>query len=369
MLKVVYIPTLTSGVCHWRIESYAQELLKFFPEASVHVNYMPGFKEKIAWDKICLGFGDTSKQIQEQLESCFQVFDVIIFQKIQYKEALALLEKYKEMYPETKIIAEIDDSVGHVGPSNPHFFQFADHHKWAAQHCIMSDGIITSTEYLAKSLAEFNDNIHVAPNCINTKIWEFLSPELPTGGPARIGYVGAGSHDEDLKIAYKAMLPLLDSGDFKFIIRYGGFRPKWLKKHKAIDFKRVAWTMDKYPQKLADLNLELALAPIRDTEFNRCKSNLKWIEWSSLGVPLLASRVEPYDKTVGSIYLTSNDVNDWTTFIKGLSPHLRTNPEAMRRILQRENRENYNINNETRKLIDWLKTVKVAEKADERITR
>ena len=48
-----------------------------------------------------------------------------------------------------------------------------------------------------------------------------------------------------------------------------------------------------YPHKLADLDLDFALAPLVDNEFNRCKSNIKWLETSAVGVPLLASRIDP----------------------------------------------------------------------------
>lgn len=353
-MKVVYIPTLTEGICQWRIENYAIEMLKLHPEVSVHVNYMPGFQEGIAWDKICLGFDETSEKIQDRLESCFRIFDVVIFQKIQYKEALALLEKYKEMYPDVLVVAEVDDSVGHVGPSNPHFFQFADHHKWSAQHCVMSDAIIASTPYLGKSLEKFCDNIHISPNCINPETWKFKRVFKPKDDKMiRVGYVGAASHDEDLLIAYKGMLPLLDTNKYKFVIRYGGFRPKWLKKHRNIDFKRVSWRLDVYPQKLADLTLDLALAPLRDTEFNRCKSNLKWVEWSSIGVPLLASDVEPYRNTEGHIVLIENSTDAWTA---GITTAYKVKGKKN---LKKQCYKYHNITEEVRKLVDWLVAAKL----------
>lgn len=367
-MKIVYIPTLNPGVIHWRIENYAQEMLNLHPEVSVHVNYMPGFQEQVAWDKICLGYGDVSKQIQQQLESCFRKYDVIIVQKIQYAEGLAVIQKYREMYPDVKIIAEMDDSVGHVDSSNPHYLQFAKHHKWAAEHCQISDGIICSTRYLKESLLKFNKTIHVAPNCINTDLWKFKLKKKK-GKEIRIGYVGAGSHEHDMKIAYKAILPLLDDHNIKFIIRYGNVRPKWLKRHKKIDFKAVAWKLDKYPQELANLTLDLALAPIRDTEFNRCKSNLKYIEWASLGVPLLASFVQPYAHTNGNIHLVTNSVTSWRQYILDLLPFIKNITTKEKQELANHSLKTYNMAIEAKRVVDWLETVKVAENAKERIIR
>jgi len=352
-MKIVYVPTLNVGVCYWRIENYALELLKLHPATKVHVAYMPGHQEQLAWDKLCIGFDDTSKDIQMRLESCFKTFDVVIFQKIQYPEALALIEQYQLEFPDVLVLAEVDDSIGHVGPSNPHLAKFAEHHRWAAEQCARADGVITSTDYLKKTIGRFNDHVHVAPNCINWDVWKYKRKKQKPSSQVRIGYVGAAAHDEDLMIAYKAILPLLTDHNIKFVIRYGGFRPDWLKRHDLIDFKRVAWHLNEYPQKLVDMNLNLAVAPLRDTEFNRCKSNLKWVEWSSVGVPLLASKVAPYKGTKGSIHLVSNSVTDWTSYIVGLLPHLRNNLDLDKDLIE-ENKNNYNLEREARGLVDWL---------------
>ncbi|GAI86189.1 unnamed protein product, partial [marine sediment metagenome] len=174
-------------------------------------------------------------------------------------------------------------------------------------------GIICATQYLAKEIKKFNTNTHVAPNCINKIQWNVknnkISKELDI---FRLGYVGAAGHDNDLKLIYKSVLKILkENHDIRFIVRSGGFKPTWFKDHPQIDFKCVGWALSEYPQKIKDLNIDLAVAPIRDTTFNRCKSNLKWIEWSSMGVPLLASDVEPYKNTKGTIFLTSNDEFQW----------------------------------------------------------
>jgi glycosyltransferase involved in cell wall biosynthesis len=44
-----------------------------------------------------------------------------------------------------------------------------------------------------------------------------------------------------------------------------------------------------WPSKLSSLRLDIGLAPLRDTEFNRCKSNIKWMEYSMVGVPSVCS--------------------------------------------------------------------------------
>lgn len=357
MLKVLYIPTLSKTVGFWRIESYAEEMLNFPDEVAVHIMFMPGTDQNLAWDKLCVGYEDTSKEIQEFLRGMFRTYDVLIFQKIQHKEGVALLTKYREEYPEVTVLAEVDDVIGFIGPSNPHIHKFRALYQWSAEHCSIADGIITSTEALKKDMTKLNENIYVAPNCIAPQRW---TPKLQKNKTQkfRIGYVGAGAHDEDLIIAYKGLKPLLDANTgLSWTIRYGGYRPQWLKHHPRIDFKSVSWNLSEYPQRLADLKLDLAVAPLRDTYFNRCKSNLKWIEWSSLGIPLVASDVEPYSNTKGSIHLVSNDPKEWTDYIGVLikEKKLLNNSDV---ILLNECFTNYNINTETKNLIEWIKKLR-----------
>ena len=49
-----------------------------------------------------------------------------------------------------------------------------------------------------------------------------------------------------------------------------------------------------YPERLRQLELNVMVAPCIDNEFNRCKSNIKWLEACALGIPLLASDIAAY---------------------------------------------------------------------------
>jgi len=52
--------------------------------------------------------------------------------------------------------------------------------------------------------------------------------------------------------------------------------------------------VDLYPAKLASLNLDLALAPLEDSFFNRCKSNVRLLEYGACGYPVICSNLEAY---------------------------------------------------------------------------
>lgn len=53
-----------------------------------------------------------------------------------------------------------------------------------------------------------------------------------------------------------------------------------------------------YPSILENLQLQAIIAPIKDMEFNRCKSHIKYMECAALGVPLFASNYLPYNRVM-----------------------------------------------------------------------
>ena len=60
-----------------------------------------------------------------------------------------------------------------------------------------------------------------------------------------------------------------------------------------------------YPSKLENLQLQAIVAPIKDMEFNRCKSHIKYMECAALSVPLFASNYLPYNRVMPQSQLFS----------------------------------------------------------------
>ena len=61
-----------------------------------------------------------------------------------------------------------------------------------------------------------------------------------------------------------------------------------------------------YPSTIENLHLQAIVAPIKDMEFNRCKSPIKYLECCASGIPLYASNMLPYSKVMRPEFLFSN---------------------------------------------------------------
>ena len=70
-------------------------------------------------------------------------------------------------------------------------------------------------------------------------------------------------------------------------------------------------SFNQYPQALADLDLDLALAPLEEHPFNEAKSNLRLLEYGVMGWPVIASDIYPYQQDGAPVTLIPNDEAVW----------------------------------------------------------
>jgi spore maturation protein CgeB len=77
---------------------------------------------------------------------------------------------------------------------------------------------------------------------------------------------------------------------------------------------------------MMSMGWDIGLAPLLDIEFNRCKSHIKWMEYSMSKTPVLASRVYPYYEKIdnkdvivdGKTGFLFSDENEFKTKLKKL---------------------------------------------------
>jgi hypothetical protein len=114
------------------------------------------------------------------------------------------------------------------------------------------------------------------------------------------------------------LVPLIKKTANEFEWVFFGTKPPGLvdlvEFHEWKDFYEYAQAMD-------NIDADIALAPIADTEFNYAKSDLKLLEMSALGLPTICSAVGnkqgPYDLVPGACTVRNN-VDDWYAAIKAM---------------------------------------------------
>lgn len=303
-MNILWVMGGNSGTAYWRGFNFWQAAYRT-KKCGFHV---------LGWEKEINGMSPWQMDIADtmnqpmlfgQLYAAGREADAIVFQRCETRHALAAFFAMKDQFPTKPILSEIDDDIFDVAPYNPaaatlspgsHLTQIAiDQFK-------ASDGIIVSTPYLKDVYSEFNENIYVVPNSIDCQKWDNAPKKKKSG--IRIGWVGSGSHSKDLELLDKVFPAILERNkDAQFVI-CSYFQddlsalPEFLLNRKGVKIVNKWSPILKYPAHVAAQDFDIGLAPLVDNKFNRGKSNLRWLEYSALGIPCVASNVGHFAETV-----------------------------------------------------------------------
>ncbi len=166
------------------------------------------------------------------------------------------------------------------------------------QAVLEADVITVPTIELKKLLSPFNRNIVVLPNYLDDHLWYLKQPDdrSSAGEKTVIGYMGTHSHKPDVEMIVPALLEILNRYDRKVEISFWGTQPP----DEMRDLTQVNWnpwysySYQDFAEYFQTQRVDLFIAPLVDNVFNRCKSPLKFLEYSALGVCGIYSAIPPY---------------------------------------------------------------------------
>ncbi len=175
----------------------------------------------------------------------------------------------------------------------------------ALAHC---HRLVVPTEPLAAAYRGFIDDVRVVPNLLERQRWGHLEIRRRRAARPRVGWVGAQQHDGDLTILAPVMEALAGEVDWVMM----GMCPRALRPYVAEYYQPVVYRH--YPAQLAQLDLDLAVAPLEINAFNECKSDLRVLEYGAMGWPVIATDIPPY--AAQPITRVANDTEAWLAAIR-----------------------------------------------------
>lgn len=235
--------------------------------------------------------------------------DAIVFQRQTTDEQIASLERHRR-YTKTLKVFELDDLLIQLPGRSVHRTHLAadivDRLRRAVPLC---DRLVVSTEPLAEAYRGLSDDIRVAPNYVERSRWGHLRPLRRQAAKPRVGWIGGIGHSGDLEMIADVVRELAAEVDWVFMgMCPEALRPYVGEYHDGLPF-------EKYPAKVASLNLDLALAPLEINPFNEGKSNLRLLEYGALGYPVVCSDIFPYQCDL-PVTRVRNRTNDWVRAIR-----------------------------------------------------
>ena len=243
-----------------------------------------------------------------------------------------------------KLVIDIDDNVWQI-PEDSIVLQSKEdiqaHAKrglWTLELVKAADMVTVSTEPLRQLLRPYNSNIEIVPNLIDPKDWKWKRKKHKK---VRIGWIYSHTHFPDVPVIKGALNKIKEKyGDKVEIVIFGSDL-------QVFDFKPTHYwgvKFQDYPKRLTEISLDISVCPLANNDFNKSKSNIKWMESSMSGAAVVASDVYPYSMSIlhgYSGYIAKTE-GQW---VKHLS-WLVENEELRKRLVknaQKEILENYNI--------------------------
>jgi len=158
-----------------------------------------------------------------------------------------------------------------------------------------ADCLQLATPALEARFGHLNPRRAVLPS----QLWE-PSPVPPLRAPDRvvIGWGGSIEHREDLRAVVPALRAILDRHSQVVVAVMGD---AWLRETLApLPADRLSFTprgtLDSYVRFLA--GVDIGLAPLLPTEYNRCRSDARYLEYATHDVLAVCSDLEPYQAAV-----------------------------------------------------------------------
>ena len=112
---------------------------------------------------------------------------------------------------------------------------------------------------------------------------------------------------------FSAIVPWIKKNVSKYHFAFIGGLPQQLKEEaqKGIVEQQPPSDIFNYPREMLMRKADLLIAPLIDNEFNRCKSNIKWLEMSALGIPMIGQNICTYNKYTDQVFDTEDDIENW----------------------------------------------------------
>ena len=235
--------------------------------------------------------------------------DVIVLQRQIGDERLDAMRRIKK-FSRAFTIYELDDYLPNLPLKSVHRAQMPkDILKSLRKGLGFVDRFTVSTAPLAEAFAGLHADIRVIENRLPVDWWSGLSSKRRRGRKPRVGWAGGVSHTGDLELIADVVKELAGEVEWVFM----GMCPDRVRPY--VHEVHAGVGIEQYPAALANLDLDLALAPVEQNLFNECKSNLRLLEYGACGFPVVCSDLVCYQ---GALPVTrvKNRFKDWVDAIR-----------------------------------------------------
>ena len=308
-LQVLFLP-VDDGGCGWyRIRQF-DEAFKFREDVR---SYLMDGKE------------EAEKQVE-----MINAADIVVGRLGDYQYFKLIKE---DIAPDKKMVFDHDDNTMEVLPTSEHYKEFGTEDAWALLegnlkpiwvtgltegfnryknlaeqmnllYILASADLITSpVQKLLDFYSQFGSKevrTGIVHNALNPDLYpegEFV-PKDKKKGEIRIGWQGGVSHMGDWEEIKEPLARVLKDYPEVTLHILGSYYKNQFKEVKDRITRYPWYPFRGYTFRLKTLGLDGAIIPLEDKEFNEYKSEVKFTEFTQLGVPCVVKNMLPYSEVI-----------------------------------------------------------------------
>jgi tetratricopeptide (TPR) repeat protein len=234
--------------------------------------------------------------------------DLLVIYQSHDVDLFPVLKRRKEMGKKT--LVEYNDNFYEPPPESPAAGHWRSPLIWQVYEFFMQecDGVIVTCEALKDLLStKVDTEFHVLKNHLPAPFPDFDDVFSEPGEQINIGWAGSVGHMSDFLSIAPVLKDLLKHPEVMLYFMGNESIPSLL----PLPEDRIKFTnwgsMEEYYTFLRDLHI--GLAPIRETPYNHCRSDVKALELSSRGIVPVLTDAQPYKE-----FLKQTKLKGFTSF-------------------------------------------------------
>ena len=250
---------------------------------------------------------------------------VVVQRDASTPKLVSRLKRLKSEQKRTKVIYELDDILWDIPETNEDHNVSSENAENIKALIRVADHVIVSTPRLVEDIAEMGVTALLSETCLDPSLWLApMSPgylaevksALPEENHKRVLYMGTSSHAEDIElIDFAKFAPKTSSNEPRLYQIGGGLSlagAKQLEPPSGYYEPFVIWF------RAIAANFDYGLIPLKDTDFNARKSNIKFFDYAFAGMAVACSDIAVYrdiDATGDVVDFVMNDQMAWKEFV------------------------------------------------------
>lgn len=218
-------------------------------------------------------------------------YDVLILERPTGTHDIALIKLAKQVG--LKVIVDFDDDLLSIDNYNPTYAIYQGCKENIMEALYQADEVWVATEGIKKSFSMFNSRIAVVPNAHNNYIQPVEKKKAFNKENSILLWRGGASHQADV-YAHTTELIEVINGNTNWDFVFMGDRFIYLEINCGKNYHSVSpKPLMEYFSTILKANPNIVIHPLRDTDFNKSKSNIAWLEATYAGAAFFGNKNLP----------------------------------------------------------------------------